>query len=164
MLEQCYTPLGLLKYWLGIQSLPLQCLEVLGSPHPPIETYDPVLWLKIFALTCALEAPFYVLGAFRNMSWRNRILGLIGLNLCTHPLVFYGFPTIAAHLGISYAGTLTISEAFAPLCEALVVALLLTHGLKHKFSFARSLSVALSANLFSWWVGIYLYFWFYGLG
>jgi hypothetical protein len=46
-------------------------------------------WPIAFVLTLAVEAPVYVLGTRRSLSWPAALGGAAAANLATHPLAFW---------------------------------------------------------------------------
>lgn len=100
------------------------------------------LFLGYLSLTLLLEAPWFFAG-FRDRSTRQRWVVWITANAYSYPLVFFVFP----RLGWPEWQWALAAEAWAPLCELLVAAFLLS-GLTR-----REATAIILANLFSWGVG-----------
>ena len=112
----------------------------------------------LFGLTLALEAPVYRAVVKRTRTYYGSwsLAGrVLLLNLLTHPLVCFGFPSFAARAGIEGGISLALSEAFAVLLEALVLNCVWEIPMK------RALIGALVANLVSWWLGTWILTWFW---
>jgi hypothetical protein len=148
--NDCLTPLGLLlgslnwgDYW--------PCHSYLAlSPRATVWSWS---YLGIFTLTVALEFPVYfafLIGL--NSPDRRRLLPLlktcVTLNLATHPLIYLAFPTL--FLASTYKSYLVAAEIFAPTFEAMLLATVF------KRHWVLAIAAAISANLFSWWLGVYL--------
>jgi hypothetical protein len=110
---------------------------------PPVEL---LFYFKALFLTLILEAPFYR-WCLEGKSVQAFFAALILCNLATHPMVFYGFPSLAATLGIPTYFNLLMSEIFAPVVEATL--LCFAWGVR---PWKASLTM-FAANLFSWWMG-----------
>ncbi len=112
----------------------------------------------LFGLTLALEAPVYHAVVKRTRTYYGSwsLAGRVFvINLLTHPLVCFGFPSFAARAGVEGGTSLALSEAFAVLLEALVLNCVWEIPMK------RALSGALVANLVSWWLGTWILTWFW---
>lgn len=135
----CYTPGALVGFTLFGQ---VQCYDIfmttVGVPQ-----VSALLYLKVFILTCLLEFPFY----FVCLGRRAFIATLI-LNLATHPMVSFGIPYLMR--GEDYYLCLWVGEVFAPALEGFLL------GYVWKVKWTRAVSIAILANLVSWWVGVYL--------
>lgn len=97
-------------------------------------------YLYTFAQTNFLELPFYYLVLRRRVDFRTCLLVVTFGNLLTHPLVFFGF------LGSSrsyFASTLS-AEVFAPVVEAIVIAL------ATRASWKQAFGASLLSNFISW--------------
>ena len=106
----------------------------------------------IYLRTVLLEAPFY-LWLFFPAGLANGTAILFFANLLTHPLVFFAFPC----LGQSTLFSLLAGELFAAAVEVLFV-LWLRSRLIPQVSRRRCVVVIVLANLFSWQMGIFLFF------
>ena len=146
----CFAPPIVLSYVLKFP-IPVDCsLSLIDLSSAPsaiqLSTY-----LFAFALTCLLEAPIYgILFALRRRELRSLTAAVVFVNLCTHPIVIFILPTICAKFQIDYGNSLLIAEIFAPLTEAALLFYV------WKFSARDSLLTSIAANLFSWWLGVYL--------
>jgi hypothetical protein len=109
------------------------------------------IYLLVFLLTCLLESPFYffLLKSYKPF-YRQPLLALFIANLSTHPMVCFGIPALVAHYGGSYGVSNSIGEVFAPTLEALLL------WRVWKVPAAQAIAGAIVANVFSWWVGVYL--------
>jgi hypothetical protein len=76
-----------------------------------------VIWLAIFALTCVLELPVYVLFLRRVLPIGWGLLLLLALNLSTHPIVWFLLPRLLPNQ-VHYV---LVAEAFAVLVEGLLL-------------------------------------------
>ena len=132
------------------RSLDLECTVLLSSAEAPIPMSF-TTYATTFVLTCGLEALVYlpILLLKKNKLARSLALVLI-LKLATHPLVTFVFPVAGAALGLGTAAAIIIKESFAPLVEALI----LRRG--SNLSWTASAALAVTANLFSWWLGAYI--------
>jgi len=148
MSAECYTPLALMRYYVNPEALAPGCWLALREPQSAPDL-DVGTWVFVFALTCALEAPFYLL-ATRGLAWKKRIVALLACNLATHPLVCFGIPRAVAQAGGDVARMLTIGEIMAPLVEALLL------WLAFRTRPLTAFVLMIAGNLFSWWVGLYL--------
>jgi hypothetical protein len=144
----CYTPWTLGKFFLFAQGLPVDCVGALQSP-----AYFPATsvqhYLLLLGWTCFLELPFYLL-ALRSKKF---VWPLLACNVLTHPCVYFLFPALAGKVGANYGQTLFASELFAIVAEALLLAWV------WKVSPSRALVCSVLANLFSWWVGVFILNW-----
>jgi hypothetical protein len=115
-------------------------------------------YAQLFGLTFALEVPVYHAVCRRTRTYFGSwsLAGRVFLlNLLTHPLVCFGFPSFAARAGIEGGTSLALSEVFAVLMEGLVLSCL------WELPMRRALAGALVANLASWWVGTHIYGWLF---
>lgn len=141
---ECVTPWYLIWNFFN----PHQCSEIytLTSLADPI-TF--ILYLPYFLKTFLLELIIYWL-FLRNQKSLTEILQIdFILNLATHPVVFFLMPIIVMGLNGNYLNYLVAAEVFAPLTEAIILVYF------YKLSWPRALQAAITANLFSWSVGIY---------
>ena len=142
----CNDPLTLALFWLGPEIIVPQCDWFLrGTVTATI--FEPLGYLKTFALTNLLEAPFYF-WLLREHSVRVRGTALFSANLLTHPIVYFLLPYGFSLLGASYGTFLAVGEGFALLSE---IALL---RVVWKTSLSRTTLLIFLGNLFSWWVGV----------
>ena len=136
-------------YWMHSERGTQACLEVLSNPQQVFAT-SLSDYLGLFGLTCLMELPVYglVYERRRDLVSRWRFLGLVlALNLATHPLVYFGFPSFWAAAGGSRAQMVASAELFAPLVEAGILASL------DRARWKRAIVAAFLANLVSWWLG-----------
>lgn len=146
----CFSPDQLVGYYLAPEWINAHCRFLLGleQEYQPIPTGQ---YLLAFLMTNLLEMPIYYLFWKKlNWSWKRQLTLLLGLNLATHPFVVLGVTYWGAVQAWRYAGTLAFAEGFALVVEALI----LTWVSK---SVARAFFAALSANIFSWWIGAYFF-------
>ncbi len=81
-----------------------------------------VAWLRAFLFTQAVEVPVYMLlGAFASRAPRSPITfaSAITASAITHPAVWFVFPTIGIHVGLTFNMMVVTAELFAWLTEAL---------------------------------------------
>ena len=146
MSHHCNDPLTLALFWFRREAISAQCEWALNTAVQP--TYTSVVeYLKAFAITNLLEAPFYF-WLLRRLPFPRQFFYLICSNLITHPAVYFLFPYIFYKGGQSYALFLTIAEGFAFAAEALFI------YLKAGTAFCSTALFVTIANLFSWWVGV----------
>ncbi len=146
----CHIPPGIWNYLFNSQDLSHYCHQVLGAQLPRPSEIGGVEYLKIFIATIVLEAPFYFF-LNKNAGFLKKIQDLLAFNLITHPLVYFVFPYVGFRLATSYVNMLIAAEIFAPLAEA---ALYLCFQKKNR---STAMALILSANIFSWWVGAWLF-------
>ncbi len=105
----------------------------------------------VFLVNCLLEAPAYGISARIVGRSRQAALGqIVGLNLATHPAVYFALPTLAESLGWSLLAQVSVSEIFAFAVEAALLRGIWAYPWR-----SAALASAL-ANLSSWWAGAYL--------
>lgn len=75
-------------------------------------------WLAAFALTQAIELPFYRAALAPRPLSRALALGFVA-SLLTHPLVWLLFPVLIGPGRLSYSATWIVLETFAVTAEAL---------------------------------------------
>jgi hypothetical protein len=146
-LEWQFSPIGLLQGVSPQNAAIPSAGNFAGTPGP---TFD---YLIVFLKTCLFESPFYW-ACFRKRPALDVIAILLGANFATHPIVFFVLPLLfQKYLSAALAG-----EAFAPIIEMAIAALLLA-----RLGCARSTTGLLKgalwillANLFSWEVGMFL--------
>lgn len=107
-------------------------------------------YLLVFAKTCALEAPFYY-AALRRQPLIRFLAALMALNFATHPLVFFFIPSLFSR----YLTSALVSEFFAAFAEMALVWLLLSKWESRSSAWSGALWI-LTANLFSWELGMYV--------
>jgi hypothetical protein len=144
----CESPLQIVQYFSGAESLDPLCRLTLMQTT---ELYDLSFkaYLPLFLLTCLFEAPFYFI-FLRGRSFTSRLSALLLCNLATHPIVCFVIPKLAERFQLTLASELAIAEIFAPAIEALLL------WKVWRMRLTTALIAAVLANLFSWWVGIYL--------
>jgi hypothetical protein len=146
----CASPQALLNYFFAGPASDFFCTQALSSLQMPT-TITALAYLKVFFLTCLLEAPIYWI-ALRSSSrnWIARFGIVVALNLATHPAVYFFWPWFVSKLGGRYYQTLIVAEIFAPAVEAKLLAYWAP------MSFRRAILFAVAANLFSWSIGTWL--------
>jgi len=109
----------------------------------------PNLWhyALYFFWTCVIEAPVYAF-ALRTLTWRRRAAAIVGLNLATHPLVYFAFPLLALRLHWDPLRAVLAAEAFAVLVEAVLL-----WRMRRSGSFVAALAYSFAANLASFVFG-----------
>ena len=129
-------------------------MRALQTPETVPVVVDFGYYLSVLALTCLLETPFYLMafgataaGTFKG--WTRRLSAITFANVCTHPLIYFVLPAVVAGLGGRYLQTLSLAEVFAPMVEASLLIVI------WKVPRLRAIGFTFTANLFSWWVGIY---------
>ncbi len=143
----CLTPFGLALFLAGRASE--GCSGVLSVLVTSTEA-TPVMYLQYFLSTFALELPVYSL--FLQSKGIKKVLAYtFVLNLLTHPIIFFAFPFLLEKMSATYGIYLLCAEVFAPLVEGIVLSRLA------QISLRKSLAIAVVANLFSWWAGVYLF-------
>lgn len=99
-----------------------------------------VAWLIAFGVTCLVEVPLFVLGcralgwigrpgsldARRRLRWWQAVLLGLGLNLCSHPVLWLVASRLPAE---TYLGWLLVAEAGVVLGEALLTRLVVGRDL-----------------------------------
>jgi hypothetical protein len=144
----CNDPITLLQYWFKPEAVSVQCEWALRAYVQPTHSTF-IGYLKVFFETNALEAPFYFC-LLRRKTVQKRLVYLFSANLLTHPAVYFLFPILFSKMNQAYGTFLTSSEVFALGAETLFVYFLA------KTRFPSTAFWIVSANLFSWWVGIFL--------
>jgi hypothetical protein len=146
-LEWQFSPIGLLQGVSPQNAAIPSAGNFAGTPGP---TFD---YLAVFLKTCLFEAPFYW-ACFRKRPMLDVVAILLGANFATHPIVFFVLPMLFQ----KYLTAALVGEAFAPIVEMAIAALLLA-----RLGCARSTGALLKgalwilfANLFSWEVGMFL--------
>lgn len=147
----CHTPIGLWQYFVDQSYGPCDFFLERAQQQ---QSAPLTLYLAVFALTILLELPFYY-AMLRDRPILKRLQWIFLINLATHPLVGYGFPYLFKQLNSTVGACLLASEIFAPVVEAL----LLFAGAK--MPLVRAFAISLAANIFSWWVGVYLVSWIF---
>ncbi len=144
----CASPWGLAVFLLNLVDPSSECYEV----HQSLVTasdFELSFYLKYFGMTLLLEGPIYFLG-LTMLPWPKRLLAIVVVNLATHPIIFYIFPLILSRFDATYSTYLLTAEIFAPVVEALLLWKLF------KLSPSKAFSIAIAANLISWWLGVLL--------
>lgn len=149
MSTHCNDPLTLLQFWFKPEVLSVQCEWALRAQVLPTHSTF-VEYLKTYFATNALEAPFYF-WLLRRKTLQKRIVYLCSANLLTHPAVYFLFPFVFSKIGQDYGFFLTVAELFAFGAETLFV------YFRTKTDFLPTAFWIVAANLFSWWVGIFLF-------
>lgn len=132
MTESCFYP------WVIVKPLSILCSTVLDQPMA-LTDISFKFYLLLFAVTNLLEFPFYKFNLKRTLI----------LNLATHPFVIWGLPYVAKSLDWTILEYLFVAEALAFIVEAFIL------RLTFKYSWVSAFAVAVTANLFSWSVGVW---------
>lgn len=101
-------------------------------------------WAWAFGLTLLMELPVYTVVP-APLPWPRRLLLGLGLNLATHPLLWYAFPRF--HPYFLWA---LVAESWVTLTEALLLAA------AWRGQFPKALLVSFLANLLSTLTGLYV--------
>lgn len=152
---ECYSPLGVFRELLLTSSLKSPCSIALSTPLTELSDVSLTQYLSILMLTIALEGYFFFLAFSLNKTPLKKLLlqGTSSVVLCngiSHPFVYFIFPAIGVTSSLSYLQVLISAEIFAPLIEALVLMKI------WKIPGRIVWPCLITANLISWWVGIYL--------
>ena len=140
----CLTP------WMLILNLfqSHQCAEIYNSSLPT----DPVslqIYLPYLFKTFILEFPVYYLFLRKDFKLPKIIFLNFILNIATHPMVFFGWPSLLSLFDANYLTYLVIAEIFAPTVEAAILVAVF------KMNLRQAVIAGLSANLLSWSIGVY---------
>lgn len=153
----CTDPIQLALALLKAPGASPECVTFhMAIPRPPVLSISQ--YALLFGLTFALEAPVYraVVKNTRTYFGSWSLAGRVFLlNLLTHPMVCFGFPSFAARAGVEAGPSLALSEIFAILMEALVL------NCVWEVAMTRALLGAFAANLVSWWLGTWIVVWFW---
>jgi hypothetical protein len=145
----CYTPPGLIAYLMNLGFMSRDCAQTMASPAS-FEAVAVGAYLTLFALTCTLETPFYLVALHGSKNSKfKKFLAIVLCNLATHPAVCFLIPYLVSLFHGSYASSLVVGEVFAPLLEGYLLYQI------WRVRFARAMTWSIVANLFSWWVGVY---------
>jgi len=148
--SQCFSPWALVQWELSSHYLKDSCTLALDLPAISQMISLPV-YLKLFATTCLLEAPYYYFGAPTSITRNKRLVQIILLNLATHPIVTWLFPWVLAKWGSTYGTSIVIEENFAWITEGLILI-----GF-YRYSWRRGFSLSFFANMTSWWLGLFIF-------
>ena len=147
----CLSPSTLFRFLIAPTSLSFGCQFTLEQTVSHQYAPDLGLYLQLLATTVALETPIYLFAFWlRNKLNRRSMPHILALNLCTHPAVAFLLPIIAAQSHLRYGTYRLTAESFAIGVEALYLNRVM------KLSRRDSLLFSFAANLFSWWLGVYL--------
>jgi hypothetical protein len=105
-------------------------------------------WITAFAFTQLVEMGIYAQAVPRERPTRERLAIAFCASAVTHPLVWFVFPDVGASLGLSWWPTVALSETFAVLAEAALLAC---------FGVRAPLRWALLANTVSFSLGLFGY-------
>lgn len=145
----CLAPISVFSYVFGL-NMPFECAFGLSSLDLA-PTIDPGFYVLVFLLTCLLEAPtYFALFVHSKKKLKSMLSAVFSLNLATHPIVVFVIPIWFEYLHKDYGTTLFFSEIFAIAVEAYLLIYI------WKISKAKSFFASIIANLFSWWLGVYL--------
>ncbi len=105
----------------------------------------------VFFVNCILEAPAYGIGGRIMGRGPRAVAGQIaGLNLATHPCVYFLLPALAERAGWTLLTQASVSEVFAFAVEAALLRAV------WKYPWHAAAAASFLANLTSWWTGAYL--------
>ncbi len=147
----CFAPPGIVlglfaPGMLGEACRVLQLSEAGGAADITAAAYA-----LVFSVNCILEAPAYAIAGRIMGRPLHAVLGQIaGLNLATHPTVYFVLPVLAERLGWTLLAQASVSEVFAFAVEA---ALLRAFW---QYPWRAAAAASFLANLTSWWAGAYL--------
>ncbi|MGO9544746.1 MAG: hypothetical protein ACLPPF_08125 [Rhodomicrobium sp.] len=147
----CFAPPGIVlglfaPGMLGETCRVLQLSEAGGSEDISAAAYG-----LVFLVNCILEAPAYAIAGRIMGRPAHAILGQIaGLNLATHPAVYFVLPVLAERLGWTLLTQAAVSEVFAFTVEAALLRAV------WKYPWRAAAAASFLANLTSWWSGAYL--------
>jgi hypothetical protein len=152
---QCYSPLGVIRELLLIPHQDSSCSLLLQSPLTELSETSLQHYLTILLLTIALELSFFLLPFYLShfpvkKTLLHGSLAALLCNLISHPFVYFIFPLLGMKSHLSYLSVLISAELFAPTLEILI---LISIWRLPRRSVIPSL---ITANLTSWWIGIYL--------
>lgn len=109
-----------------------------------------LLWLRAFALTCLIEVPIYMFVLRRALpDWRWRLLLAFGLQVATHPALWFVAPRFDP-----YWAWLVVMELCVFAVEAAGVALALRLRPTPRRVLGLALFAAFAANAVSTLVGL----------
>jgi hypothetical protein len=146
----CLAPPSLLLGLLAPSRLDEACRALQSSQGGAAATPF-AIYALIFLINCLLEAPAYgVAGRILGRSPQTILAQIVGLNLATHPAVYFVLPALAEKQGWTLLTQASISEAFAFITEALLLRAVWHYPLR------SAVAASLLANLSSWWIGTYL--------
>lgn len=145
----CNDPLTLFQFWFRPEALSAQCEWALGARAQPTQS-TVIGYLTAFLATNALEAPFYF-WLLRRVPLQERTVYLFSGNLLTHPAVYFLFPFFFFKASQGYGVLLTFSELFAFGAETLFIYFL------GRTRFFPTVFWIVTANLFSWWIGVFVF-------
>jgi hypothetical protein len=149
MFYGCFSPLSLLTSYTNAESMDAVCRVVLEDQVYP-SSMKVWVYCTLFVLTCFLEAPIYWLGLHRELGRSKTLWAIFIVNLATHPVVTWGFSWGFSHSNFLVRDYLLVSELFAIAVEGFILMKFFRVGSLKAFS------VSFVANLFSWWVGLYV--------
>jgi hypothetical protein len=107
------------------------------------------IWLALFTLTCLLELPIYLLPLRPAVPLRWGLLLLFGLNLATHPIVWFVLPRVFNNQ-VHYV---LVAEAFAVIVEGLILGAIARWRRWEGWGWLSMMGLAFLANAFSATVG-----------
>ena len=146
----CFAPPSLVLGLLAPDRLDETC-RTLQASQGGGAGMDAGAYALVFFVNCLLEAPAYAIA--------GRILGrspltvagqILGLNLATHPAVYFALPALAEMQGWTLLSQASISEGFAFAAEALLLRAV------WRYPWRSAAVASVLANLTSWWIGAYL--------
>ena len=140
----CLGPTALMEFLLTPERLDIQCASLLLLP---VSTPNLHNYLKLFLITCAMEAPVYALVMRKYKFKPSKVLCVVViLNIATHPFVNFLLPVILKKITAdpTFAMQLLAGEIFAPVIEGLL------HWRLTKLTAIGAITTAAIANILSW--------------
>lgn len=148
MYSTCLSPVQLALSYINPDAMGEACeliLTVEASPQSLRLNY----YVTLFALTCLLETPIYFY-LLKQLRLKRLLIAVLILNFATHPIVIWILRDYFSDLGFTTRTYLLSAETIAIVTEALLLFLIF------KIPYKRAWFAAITANLFSWWFGLYL--------
>jgi hypothetical protein len=145
---ECYLPTRILKSFFDSSDPCLISLSELLFWRSP--SYD--IYLGYFVATVLIEATVYY-WFLRDRGRRRAVLGIIGVNLATHPFVVYAWPKICEYLMLRVREGILIGELLVPIIEGFLLAYLFRKRI------GAALLIAFLANFLSWYLIAYYEYW-----
>jgi hypothetical protein len=141
----CVSPPEIIAYFAGSMDCIRTLSQIPADDYPRLSEYLPA-----YGFTVLLEFPFYFWVLRKKGRFLSAAIATFGVNLATHPAVWYFWPQLFSKHGLNYGILVSFVELLVPIIEAGLLTLYF------KTSFIRTYAIAVLANLFSWWVGVYL--------
>jgi len=155
MSRYCNTPPEIFRFVSDTADLSeeaaLRCNLLLETP---VQAVSVPAWQygRDFGATCVFEAVFFwlLLRGISRFSCGKSLALWFGVNLFSHPLIYFAGPWAASKFGISYGNYVGAAEIFAPLSEIIICCFF-------RCRLVPSVMLIVAANLFSWWIGAAFY-------